>query len=145
MRTILPIQRALVSIETAKAVLNKGEDAVLQLIEAGKLRFAFDLGQTGSHRRTIRIFTLSLYDYVNRQDTQPAKVDDCIKYILPMPLPSVAGVRLAEILNISSSHVSGLVEGGELKEIPNRQRSCTSSRSICRASVIQFLKDRRCV
>jgi DNA-binding MarR family transcriptional regulator len=62
-----------------------------------------------------------------------------------MPLPSVAGARLAEILNISSSHVTGLVEGGELKELPNRQRRRTSSRTICRASVIQFLKDRRCL
>lgn len=65
MRALLPIQRSLVSIETAKAALNKSEDAILGLIESGKLRFAFDLGQTGSHRRLVRIFTLSICDYVN--------------------------------------------------------------------------------
>ena len=144
MRTILPIQRALVAIETAKAVLNVGEDRVLELIETGRLRFAFDFAQTGSHRRLIRILTLSIYDFVNRLDTQPAKIEDCIKYILPMPLPTVTGARLSEILNISSSHVSGLCDGGEIKEVPARKTK-TSSRTICRASVIQFLKDRRCV
>ncbi len=145
MQTILPIRRALVSVETAKAVLNKGEDAVLELIETGKLRFAFDLGKAGSHRRCLRIFALSLFDYVNRQDTQPAKVEDVIRYIMPLVTPTVAGARLADILNISSSHVTGLCEGGELREVPDRKRTKTSSRTICRASVIQFLKDRRCV
>lgn len=145
MRTTFPIQRALVSVETARAVFNRSEDYVLALIESGKLRFAFDVGCSDCHRRTIRIFALSVADFVNQQDTQPVSIDDCLKYILPMPTPHIVSARLAEVFNVGSTHINHLIRAGDLLEIPNRKRTRTAPRSIDRASVIQFLRNRRCV
>lgn len=144
MNTILPVRRALVSVETAKAVLNTSEDSVLGLIDAGKIRFAFDVARRGARRRTIRIFALSLFDLVNRQSTQPSQLEDCLKYILPMTAPVVTSSRLTETLNVGATHVAALVKAREIRELPGR-RTCTGVRSLCRASAIQWLKNRRCL
>jgi len=74
------IKTPLVGIETCKSVLAVGEDTVLDLIECGKLRWAWNLAAPGTHTRLLRVLANSLVDLANSSSTQPGDLSGAIRY-----------------------------------------------------------------
>ena len=140
----IELKRALVSVDTVKAILDRSEDFVLALIEAGKLRFAFNLSRRDCHRRLLRILSLSVHDYVTGRDSQPGNVGDAVRYALPGSSPEITSAWLARHLNTSHSHVHGLLREGSLHEVKVGARLKTHDRIIHRPSAINWLTQRRC-
>ena len=138
------MRKPLVSIETARAVLGKTEDQVVEMIESGALRFAWNIASKKSRSRYIRLFVPSLADAVNQKDHQPAALSDAIKFILPGSSPTVPASRLAQLFNTGSTHIADLLRERSLVKVTNG-RHARSSPLVSRESVVKFLTLRRCV
>jgi len=138
----LPLRRALVSVETAKAALDKSEDQILALVEDGSLRFAWNFSSRNSRRRLVRIFALSLADLANATNHQPMELADAIKYLLPGSEPALHASRLASSWSIGGTHLADLILERSLEKV-RPGRHATDSPLISRASAVKFLTLRR--
>ncbi len=140
----ISFKSALVSVETCRAMLGQSEDVIVALVEEGKLRFAFNLAVNSRSRRLLRVLSLSLLDQAGGTDTQPAALEAAIRYILPGSSPELHASWLARKLNVSPTHVYRMIDTRCIQDASPRTRKVTGDRSTTRASVVQFLKDRRC-
>ena len=140
----LMFKAALVSVETCRAMLGQSEDVIVALVENGKLRFAFNLSVNSRSRRLLRILSLSLLDHAARTDTQPPTVDGAVRYIMPGSSPELHASWLARHLNVSPTHIYNMLDGGCIQDVSPRSRKATGERTVSRASVVEFLKTRRC-
>jgi hypothetical protein len=138
-------RRPLVSIETAKAVLDSSEDDVLALCESGKIRYAFDFKRANSHRRTVRILSLSLIDCANLTETQPPDIGGVIRYVLPGSSEVISLAKLGRQFNCSGSHLAALLQDSCFVEIAKAERAPKESRAVTRTSAAKFLESRRFV
>jgi hypothetical protein len=138
----LPMRKLMVSIDTARAVLGKSEDQVIEMIEDARIRFAWNIASNTSRKRCVRVFVPSLADAVNKTDHQPAEVEDAIKFILPGSAPTVRASRLAQAFNVGGTHLAALMKQRCLTKVrPGRSR--TESAHVDRESIVRFLTLRR--
>ena len=139
----LPIARALVSVDAAKAILDISEDHVLQWIESGRIRYAFDLACNAHHRRTLRILTLSIYDYITGRDTQPPDLAGAVRYVMPGSSPELTCGWLSRKWNVSASLIHELLNKRRIEEVKIENRGKTNDRMLLRSSAVKFLILRR--
>jgi hypothetical protein len=138
---LVPLKRPLVCVSTACAVLAcTNEDAVLALVDSGKLRWAFNIASRGS-RRVLRIFAGSLADYVAGR-----KLDEDFNKVLATILPGhserIRGANLARMLLCSREHVKHLLAGREFAGSVTQKAGPNSSPEITRVSILKFLRSR---
>jgi len=145
MATALFFKNPMLGLETVKAVTGHGEDACLALIESGRIRYAFDLATPNRHRRLVRVFALSLVDFVQNTDTQPPTLDGVVRFILPGSSPELHASWLARKLNVSHTHVHHLLHARCITEVKDPERRKTNDRIANRASAMKFLTSRRCI
>lgn len=150
-------------VDVAIAVLDDGdEDAIIQRITSGSLRWAFDLSGSKSKRREIRILGQSLADYQARAHERA----DYYQLNEVKELPKVAArifpkagsdqitvTRFRKRVRCSSTHVYNLIEDGvgpvpspgdaRLRLLSLPKRGPTGSSLIDRDSAMQFLISRR--
>jgi len=141
---ILTFKTPVVSLDTCRSVLGRGEDACLELIEAGRLRYAFNLATPGTHRRLVRVLSLSLIDCALGTDSQPPTLEGAIRYILPGSSPILTAAWMARHFNVGGSHIGSLLNVGELAETSPWDRSPNKDRLLSRSSAVKFLENRRC-
>lgn len=139
----IAFKAALVSIETCRAMLGQSEDVIVALVEEGKLRFAFNLAVNCRRRRLLRVLSLSLLDHAGGTDTQPAALEAAIRYILPGSSPELHASWLARKLNVSPSTIYNMLDAQCIQDVSPRNRKVTGERLSTRASVVQFLTERR--
>ncbi len=125
----LPAGRPLIPIEAVMVLADRDEDDVLNLIDIGMLRWAFDIATPGTDRRELRIFRESLIDYL-RGDTaamgrknQTETVEGIIARILPRPsivngYGTIRGTELQRRFSCCQGHVNNLIKTGELSLAP---------------------------
>lgn len=118
----LPAGRPLVPIEAVMVLLDRDEDDVMNLIDTGALRCAWNIASPGSERREIRVWRDSVLAYLKGQPTnakEEINLRAIIKGFLPAPTllqgwSTIRGVEIARRLSCSQWLVGNLITTGEL-------------------------------
>lgn len=140
--------RALFTLATVADLLNLDTRAVAELIDDGKLPFAFNISASNKRRRDIRILAESFHAYREAKACPVKTLADAVKLILPLPgalskgPDKIRASALARHLGCKVDHVMHLVKAGDLKmavKLPFPQ-----SPMIDHESAVQFLH-RRCL
>ena len=135
---------ALVTVETARAMLGVDSDTVFALHESGSLRWAWDIGASRAHsarsageRREWRIWARSVQAYQKREALPFSTIQAVVGEILPVRRDRFPSGEAGQLLCCSRHHLSMLVRAGLLA------RSFTGgSFYISRESLSQFLTQR---
>ena len=140
----IPTGRPLFNLGAAMGILDRSEDDILNLIEVGLLRWAFDIRGLGARCAEWRIWRQSIVDYANSPVIPERRRDQVIASILPKPCRTEIGrMQLARALNCSHTHVCQLIDAGELVAVPGSGRAMRSGgiygQLVTRASVEAFL------
>lgn len=146
MTSPLQFKTALVGIETCRSVLGRDEDFVMALIENGGLKFAFNVAAPKAHRAEVRVLSLSLLDHVNGTSSQPSRIDDVLRYAIPVAasFSQVKAKTLCRGWCISPSHVTKLIATGCLN-LARERAFRTETACITLESARRFLVERRIV
>jgi hypothetical protein len=160
----LPTGRPLVPIEAIMVLLDKSEDDILNLIECGFLRWAFDIStpppnleprtsnvEPGRRRRELRVYRESVLDYLHDAHQQPPyysfepepTLERVITVILPPGTqPTLMASKFARRLTCSSQHVLNLIDAQVIPTITVRRRGPNGSPLIERSGARAFLRSR---
>lgn len=152
----------LVPLPAVMLFLNKKQRAIVGLIEAGQLRWAFDIRSASAATREIRVLRDSLFEYTRLRPREHYHESDrhefaeIIRAILPerkeksprrTPLPTKAqepvatGAEVAQCFSCSTGHVRKLLRDNLLRAPGRHERG--DAVLVLRASVIDFLWKRR--
>jgi AraC-like DNA-binding protein len=152
----------LVPLPAVMLFLNKKQRAIVALIEAGHLRWAFDIRSASAATREIRVLRDSLFEYTRLRPREHYHESDrhefaeIIRAILPerkekpprrttasakTQEPVVSGIEVAQRLSCSPGHVRKLLRDNLLRA-PGRHEPGDAV-FVLRASVIEFLWKRR--
>jgi len=143
----LPAGRPLVPIEAVMVLIDRDEDDILNLVELGKLRWAFDISSPGTKRRELRIHRESVLEYLSSSH-EATKDTNLISGILPKPTlvqahATIRGTELGRRFSCCQWLVANLIDTGELSLAPIPV-TCKVSPFIDHASALAFLL-RRCL
>lgn len=141
----------LCDVNYARTRLRLDHEAVMDLLENGRLRWAWNIGTANARQREIRILTDCVEravnkDYSHRRET----IDDVVKRILPQPTETecagqrwktIRAVVLTARLVCHPSHISHLVEQNEIFTTP-MPHARFQSPYLEFDSVVAFLKRR---
>jgi hypothetical protein len=140
--------RPLMPISAVMWRLDVQEDQVLELIEEGRLAYAFNIALDRSRARALRILTESVSDYlkgrVRPADDTPEEFERVARQILPGN-PVILGTDLCRALNCGSTHVMNLTARGAFQTVPGTKWGTGPGGSprLERGSVLTWLKERR--
>ena len=139
---VVPASTALVTVETARALLGCDEDSVLGLIDEGKIAWAWDIALTRDKTRRIRELRIWAQSLVARQELgeQPGgPIESVIREVVGMRTRErMRASEVRALLCCSQQHIQRLAQCGELRgEVERGIR-----RWITRESLEQFLKRR---
>ena len=146
----LKLTRPLVSVWTVLSVTElSNEDAVLEAIESGELRWAFNIARPKSGKRSIRVLSQSVSEYIAR--TPAPRISDAeelaqiVRKLFPIYGAAIRVTQLARDWNASGTHIIHLVDERELRLAKGSPRRAGRGGSplIEVASVVEFLKRRR--
>jgi hypothetical protein len=147
----LPTGRPLVPIEAIMVLLDKSEDDVLNLIECGFLRWAFNIAAPDAERRELRVYRESVLDYLHDAHQQSsyyafdpdAALERVITAILPPGTqPTFTASKFARRLTCSSQHVLNLIDARVIPTMTVRRRGPNGSPLIERFGARAFLRSR---
>ncbi len=154
----------LVPLPAIMLFLNKKQREIVALIEAGQLRWAFDIRSASAATREIRVLRNSLFEYTRLRprehfhESDQHEFAEIIQAILPerkekpsrrltmsasakAPEPVVTGAEVAQCLSCSPGHVRKLLRDNLLRA-PGRHEPGDAVLAL-RSSVIEFLRKRR--
>jgi hypothetical protein len=152
----------LVPLPAVMLFLDQKQRAIVALIEAGQLRWAFDIRSASAATREIRVLRDSLFEYTRLRprehyhESDRHEFADIIRAILPEPKqkrpqrtptsaiapePVVTGAEVAQCLSCPPGHVRKLLRENLLRA-PGRHKPGDAV-LVLRASVIEFLWKRR--
>ncbi len=140
----LPVSRPLVPIEAAMVMLDRDEDQVLCLIEAGGLTYAWDIRSQNAERREVRIWRDCLLASINGSP-QPEHPEDTVLNSLVPHTAEIRSTQLRRIFTASQGHIQNLINQGLLHGL---NEACTGPNGyvrVQRASVVNFLRNRRII
>jgi len=144
----LSSRRPLVPLSVCMVLLDCSEDEVLQLVEAGDLRFAWDLRSRDATRRDISVWRSSVSEYVT---SGPGQVRhsfieaEVLESLFPHSRAEVKSTELQRMFSCSSTHIMELIRAGELDGLNEPGHGPDGFVRVTRASVVEFLKRRRVV
>ena len=140
-------------VDVAIAVLDDGdEDAIIQRITSGWLRWAFDLSGSKSKRREIRILGQSLADYQARahqrgdyyQLNEAKELQRVVRQIIPRAgSDQITVTRFRKRVRCSATHIYNLIDDKLITVLSLPRRGPTGSSLIERDSILEFLTNRR--
>ncbi|MGC8743360.1 MAG: hypothetical protein ACP5T0_05730 [Verrucomicrobiia bacterium] len=142
----------LVPLRVCSVALGVSEIQVMQMIEEGRLRWAFDLRRKTARRAFVLVMAQNLLDIQQEGSNPPLCLNDknesdwnkALQLILPHQKPLIKGSEIVRAFSISSQHMMNLVNDGALVAL-NARRGRTATPVITRDSVIKLLKERRIV
>jgi hypothetical protein len=156
-------RRPLAQLPAVRLLLKCDLRHVNALIDEGRLRWVFNIATRDAHKHEIRVLWQSVVEFLRlwpksntsyRSDT--TEFDRVIDLILPpakMPQtsatrePFLTGAEVSKCFSCNSQHVINLLREQSLRGLAARGLSIRegpkASPLITRASLIQFLKERR--
>lgn len=132
----------MVPIRGVIPVLDRDEDAILRLIEDGRLRWAFNIALKLGSAMELRVFPQCVGDVVSGRECG-LEFPDVAAALTGGRADSMSAVEISAALNASGSHVYGLIAAGELKACSRWKRGPGGSARVCVESFKGFLA-RRC-
>jgi hypothetical protein len=145
------VKSSLVPLRLCSVAFGIGEDEIMEMIEDGRLRWAFDLRRKNSRKAFVFVLVDSLQkaqdnaidtlSFSNNEDDEWNRV---IEIILPHKKPLIKGSEIVKAFSISSQHMMNLVNDRLLVAL-NSKRRRTATPIITRDSVLKFLKERRII
>ena len=127
-------RRPLVPIEAVMVLADQDEDDVLNLVERGLIRYAWNIATPGAERREIRVWRDSLIEYLRNGEDANSAIGDrrsaisgkekplrtIIESFLPKPslinnCKTIRGVEVARRLSCGPSHITNLLDAGQLR------------------------------
>lgn len=162
--TSAPVQRAFdlglatgrpfFSINAVMGLLNQEEDDILNLIELGRLEYAFDIRSAGAAKREPRVLAQSVTHYLKwrasgAQGECPSlgkSLDQILRDLWPHQKPTLRISEIYRCWNCSSQHVLTLWREGHFGPTPDLRPLTSAQRTspvVPRPLVINFLKSRR--
>ena len=146
----VPENHPLLPIEFCAVVLRASVDGVLNLIEAGRLKWSFDISTPDTRRMEVRIWRTSFLWLLERQRSNEGSESSSetaravVRSILPANRPTVTSTELMARLFCSQSHVTNLLREGALEQVgqPVKHQGVNAIRRIATASVARFLMRR---
>jgi hypothetical protein len=145
-------RRPLVPIITAIALIEVDhERQILELIDGGKLRWAFDVAGGDRRKREVRILGESINEYLTGHRPPPCSPEEdfarTIGIIFPNVPATIPTLPIAKALNVSEDHVLNLCRARLMRTANGQKwrRGKGGSARILTASVIEFLKRRRII
>lgn len=147
----LPTGRPLVPAQALMVVLDRSEDDIKYLWEAGLLRFAFDVASPCAKRKEVRVWRESVLEYqtgntdyiLRRNDA--ADLARAVAACVPAGNGPVPLAKLARLWTVSSTHLHDLVKAGSISALAGQDLKQTQTPALDRQSVIEFLQRRRIV
>lgn len=142
--------RPLMSVWAVVGVLDRSEDDVLNLVECGWLRWAWDIRGKGAEKATLRISAQSVVDYSNNTqrfhralptESRRTRIDleTVVQNLLPHSRPDFRATEIMKLLNCSSQHVQNLIADRLLIPSLVQDPRPRGSKLLTRLSVTQFL------
>jgi len=131
----------LVHLWTAAAWLEMDRDEALQLVESGRIEFAFDIGI--GETREIRVLSLSIFDFISGKQRQ--EWGQIAKFIHPPERAILTPAQIQTVWSCKDEHVRNLLRAGLLSVQAGSQmrRGPNGAAKIIRTSALEFLKQRR--
>jgi hypothetical protein len=141
------LRRALLDVRTAATVLDVSEETVLEELQQGRLRWAWDLSAAQNGRAFLRIWNRSLICYLKPELEQPKELDGVLLQVVPPRarlLGALSGVELQALFNTTGGHVLSLFDSGALTKVANspQRRGRGGSPRATLTSVTRLLKER---
>ncbi len=156
-KTLLTIPRSivvkssLVPLRLCSVAFGIGEDEIMEMIEDGRLQWAFDLRRKNSKKMFVFVLAESLQkaqdNLINRlafYNDEDKEWNRVIEIILPHKKPLIKGSEIVKAFSISSQHMMNLVNDRLLVAL-NVKRRRTATPIITRDSIINFLRERRII
>jgi len=145
-------RRPLVSISTALALVDADDERqIIEMIEQGKLRWAFDVADGKRLKREVRILGASINEYLTGQQAPSCSAADdfarAIGIIFPVVPATVPTPTIARAFSVSPDHVLNLCRSCEICTVKGHtwHRGPRGAAQIVTASIIAFLKRRRMI
>ncbi|MGB9602784.1 MAG: hypothetical protein ACP5MG_11900 [Verrucomicrobiia bacterium] len=147
---VVEIRSALVPLRVCSAALGVSEGRVMEMIEEGRLRWAWDLRRKQARRAFVFVLAQSLLEAQNKDlkphytfnDADAEEWTKVLELVLPHQKPLIKGSEIVRAFSISSQHMMNFVNDGVLVAL-NARRRRTATPVITRDSVIKLLKERR--
>jgi hypothetical protein len=141
-----PRFRPLLGMDGAKAMLDRGEDEVLALVDEGFIE-GFDISSGGRTRKEARLVLKTITHFLTTGGSRPQEWSDAqlLDLVLPHGKPVLTGKELQRSFNCGSTHVINLITEKLLKIQPGTdwRQGPNGSPLVMRSSVEAFLKTRR--
>lgn len=141
--------RPLVGVWTVLSVTSlDSEDAVLSAVEAGRLRWAWNIASRHSSKMTLRILAKSVCDFMEGADEPGSAEDEDFSQvkglIFPFEVKAISAGAIARAWNCASWHISHLCKEGSLRAAEHSPRRKPGAQLIVDyASAVNFLAQRR--
>lgn len=136
--------RPLLPVRGVVSLIGATEDEVLQLIECGLLRWAWDfaLSPRSAQRKELRVLPACVDDYISgrKRDWKWANV---VHLVLGTDAATaISASKLALAINICSTSVISLIRRGEIQAVGRPRRGPKGSPQITFRSLDGFLRAR---
>ena len=149
----IALQAPLVSLDTARSALGLTTEQVLNLIDDGRLSWAFNLARNpAASRASVRVLAKSLEDLQQGRETVDAEDFRAVFLLIFPQVPPRAGIvgtmratLVARQLSLKTCVLMRLVDAGFMGLAPNTARHSGPNGSplVVLTSVAEFLEERR--
>jgi hypothetical protein len=128
------------TVSGLRSVLGCHENYVVDLVETGRLLWAFDLGST-LRTREIRVLPQCVDDFQAERECD-LEWEQVAKLVTPHDKPLVTSLEIQRSCNVTSTHVSTLIGQKQLKQVRKGRTGPGNSAILTSASFLEFLRKR---
>jgi hypothetical protein len=138
------LRLATLPLAGVRAALAEDEGEILNMIDDGRLEWAWNIGRANCDRREIRILARCVRD-LQREEKSTVTLPEVIKVVLGPEKPFIWGNAWRRSWNCDSGHCLNLIADGDLVTLKNTdwRRGPGGSPCITWASAVRFLETRR--
>lgn len=125
------------------SLLDRYDDQVLTLIEAGELLWCFNVSlEPDGPRRELRVLPQCVDDFLAGR---PCALDwtGVAQAVLPHDRPFLSLREIERSLNASQAHVTGLMRRNYFKQVTKARHGPNGAALVTPSSFLEFLKARR--
>ena len=132
----------LIPIRGVMPVVDADEDAVLALIEDGKLLWAFNLAANPRRgAKELRIYPPCIADYMDGRECK-ISFEEVAGALTSARTDTIRAAEITTALNVSGAVTYGFIRAGELKACSTWKRGPRGSARVSVASFVSFMARR---
>ena len=144
---LIPNTRPLMTVSTAAAALDTTTAGVVELVDSGRIRFAWDLAIKGARSRCLRVLARCVADLQHDRNTLPegeaAAWETVLRLILPHQRKRIPLRELASTFAASEKWALDVAHAGVIPaEVRDETRGPNSTFWFPVDRVAEFLRDR---